>query len=726
VHADLEGMKHAFKTVCYTVTDKETGKTTKRFAPQMCMVSASFGREDGSSGSIWTDDPREALHWYIKNLTGKYKGRRQVVQGFHFTWDSSVLARDFDPDGMELIHKAGARKLTPLCGKHWHDPGDDCKRMHRYDPKDIELVITEGGETDLIAWDPKSELAIAITPKRRMYIEWRPHGDRYNGWKAIDIHDVGGAFVGGLEKVIDRWQPDISDEQRAAIAWGKEHRKKGFANAAPAQIMNYSEAECVAAALTVRKMLDMIAETTGVRVKEHRLFGSGSVAAAMFGAHDVPTRMETHSSADKIAGIPVNRIPTLTYFGGEIASPVVGIVRGWIEQDDINSAYPSEMFWQPCMRSGHGKWKKHHGHLDARGLPPEHAVGHVLVSWDISHSKTSAPPFNVRLTTMATRMPLTGYKVWVPLAQYRAALAEFPDDVLCHDAVWWVPSCDCPPPFAWMKPLYYKRLNIKADMKKAVDGSPEWHRLNVQQEAIKLVLNSCYGKLAQRRPEPGRWTNLHYASNITGGIRAMMITESWRIERTGGVVVYRHTDCNQQQGGEQRDDSKEFGGWGREKPSRDQLIVQPGLAFSLAATLDKEGLPETGKTATRGCSAGAFVKAAHAWAKTTDFTQPPAQWPVLVITQERMVSRRLANHQGNPEQAGCFLPHDLDVTIATSKRDFDNARLMPGQQEAWIVPPPLVVPTFMVATLDDLDEYQTQLARRMAEGEFDDEDDVDD
>jgi hypothetical protein len=91
-----------------------------------------------------------------------------------------------------------------------------------------------------------------------------------------------------------------------------------------------------------------------------------------------------------------------------------------------------------------------------------------------------------------------------------------------------------------------------------------------------------------------------------------------------------------------------------------------------------------------------------------------------------MVSRRLANHQGNPEQAGCFLPHDLDVTIATSKRDFDNARLMPGQQEAWIVPPPLVVPTFMVATLDDLDEYQTQLARRMAEGEFDDEDDVDD
>jgi hypothetical protein len=695
--------------------------------PQMCMVSASYGREDGTSGSIWTDDAREAMRWMITELSGDHEGQRQVVQGFHFTWDSSVLSRDFDSADLQLIHKAQARALTPLCGRTWHNPDEECSRMHRYDPRDVELVITEGGETDLIAWDQKSQLALSITPKRRMYIEQRPDGDRYDSWKRVDIHDVGQAFTGSLERNIDMWQPPISKAMRDAIAWGKRQRKSGFLHGTPEKIMWYSESECVAAAMMTRQLIDKILETTGVQIKPHKLYGSGSIAATVFSSHNVPTRMNTHCGADRLAGIPINLVSRLTYFGGLIDTPVIGLVRGIIDQEDINSAYPSAMIHLPCMRSGHGHWEKHHGHLDGRHLPPPHAVGHVLASWDLSGRKTSTPPFNVRTKGMSVLMPLVGFRVWVPMAQYRIAVARFPRDVQSHEATWWAQDCDCPPPFAWMASLYDNRLAIKARMKKLAKGTPEWHELNVQQEAIKLVLNSCYGKLAQTRPTAGLFTNLHYASHITGETRAKVITEAWRLEATGAQVIYQHTDSELSTGGERLPDTKEFGGWGQESPSRDQLLVQPGLSFSLASDLglipleDVDRGKDQGKSATRGCDPQKFYEAARDWVATTDMTRPPTEWPDLVITQQRMVSRRQAASRGKLEQSGCFLPYSSPLALAGPKRDFAHARPMPGQPEAWIVPPPLVVPEFMVATLDDLADYQTQLARRMAEGEFDDD-----
>jgi DNA polymerase family B len=717
VHVDLEGRPNPDKTVMVN------GESY----PQMCMVSASYGREDGTSGSIWTSDAREALHWMIDELSGDHEGRKQVIQGFHFTWDSSILSRDFDAADLQLVHKAQARTLTPLCGRTWHDPGDECARMHRYDPKDVELVITEGGETDLIAWDQKSQLALAITPKRRMYIEQRPDGDRYDAWKRVDIHDVGQAFTGGLERNIDMWDPPISKEMREAIAWGKRQRKSGFLDGTPDKIMEYSESECVAAAMMTRQLIDKIAETTGVEIKPHKLYGSGSIAAAVFTSHNVPTRLSTHCGPEKVAGIPINLVSRLTYFGGLIDTPVVGRVRGIVNQEDINSAYPSAMVHLPCMRSGHGHWVKHHGHLDNRHLPPAHVVGHVRVSWDLSRSKTSTPPFNVRTKFMTVLMPLSGPEVWVPMAQYRIALARFPRDISCHDATWWVQDCDCPPPFAWMAALYDKRQVIKARMKKLVKGSHEWQELNVQQEAIKLVLNSCYGKLAQTRPTAGLFTNLHYASHITGETRAKVITETWRLEDSGAQILYQHTDADLWKDGTRLPDTKELGGWGQDPSSEDQLIIQAGLSFSLASDLGIIPLDEIdpekyqGKSATRGCDPEKFYIAARDWLSKTDLTRPPAEWPDLVITQQRMISRRQAAHRGKLEQSGCFLPYNPPLALVGPKRDFEHARPMPGQPEAWIIPPPRAVPDFLIATLSDLADYQTQLARRMAEGEFDDD-----
>ncbi len=715
-HVDLEGRPHPTRTVRVKVHGQEVE------LPQMMPISVSIGFEDGASRSLWSDDAREIMRWVVDQLgqTARHEDRPIVAQGFHFGWDSAILARDYDPADMELIQKVGTtqKNAVRMCRRVFHDPGDDecALLLHAYDPKHVQAVITEGGESQVVAWDRKSELAFAITPRRRMYIERRPNGDRFEGWSRVDIHDVGAAFPppNSLEQVIEDWRPDISPEQRAAIAWGKAARSRGFLDGTPEQIMAYSEAECVAAAKCVRKLINTIERTTGIEIEPKKVFGAGSIAYQVFSHHGVLKARDVGFSGAKMAGLYVNDLPILDYFGGTIETPVIGRVVGLLDQEDLNSAYPAQMAALPCMRSGHGTWIKRQGNLDSKDAGA--AVGHVLVTWDWRGVQTSTAPFEVHLKNGAVRTAIVGSRVVVPIARYRAAKAEQPDKTIAHQAVWWEQTCDCPPPFAWVVELYEQRNVIKRQMKTVEHGSPEWHELNMQQLAVKLILNSGYGKLAQMRPEPGPYTNLHYASAITGGTRAAVATEAWRLERTGGIVCYQHTDSELFIGGDKLPHTKELGGWGQEDASADQLLVQPGLSFSLAADLNAKGRPTSGKTATRGCDPAKFVAAAHEWAASTDFTQRPEQWPSMYVEQERMVSRRLAIFQGHPERAGCFLPHNLEINVISGKREFMDAYPMPGQPEAWIVPPRLFVPAEDIATLEDLRIYQRELAERIKRG----------
>jgi hypothetical protein len=718
VHVDLEGKPHAYLKVQVTIDGKP------EMIPQMMIIGATYGREDGTSGYIESSSSREIMRWIVDELNGTYDGRRYktVIQSFHFNWDSSILARDFDPIGMELVHKAHAKQTGQICGtEHPHADGKRCEKYRRFDPVHIEGIISEGGEGDVIAWDHKSELAFAMTPKRRFYVEHRPEGDRYERWRRADIHDVGHAFTGGLEKVIDSLKPELTTAQRAIIAEGKEARSTGFQGWTTRKTLAYSEAECVAAARCTRILLDTVRDATGVDIKPSHLFGSGSIAAEVFGVHHVLKRKDTEPEPF------IDSIARLTYFGGHIDAPVVGYITGLLSQEDICSAYPSAMIELPCMREGHGHWQRHKGSYDFGGEDVLLAlmgqktpvVGHVLVSWDWTEHSTSTPPFTVRDKMFTVRAPQTGYRVWVSLPQYRAAAAYDLDALDCHEAVWWVQECDCEKPFRWMEPLYQKRLTIKTEMKSHDPGTDDYHRLDLLQNAIKLVLNSCYGKLAQTRPEPGPYTNLHYASYITGRTRAKVAAEAWRIEESGGIVAYQHTDSELFSGGTVLPDSKKLGDFGVEKPSADQITVQSGLSFSLSAETDEKGNPTTGKSATRGCDPLKFYAAVREWVKTADMIRHPGEWPEIVVNQQRMISRRQALAWGKPDVAGCFIPNKYRFRVAGVKRDFDQAHPMPGQPEAWIIPPLLVVPQDCVATVDDLKEYDSLLNRLTKEGAFD-------
>lgn len=679
------------------------------------ILTLTYAREDGTR-STWIIDrdgsgETSAYLWLIHQLTGVYQdaeGRlwRQVAVGFHLNHDLAVLGNGLNPRQMFLVRKVQTKIETALCGSA-HRNGEKCEfdtetsgvtgHLHRYDPGDINAIISDGMLGDVIAYDRGSHLAVAGAAGQGIYLENRPGGDRYEGWQRVVIRDTGRSFLGGLLQVIDQWNPELPPEDRALIEWGKAVRGDGFGDEPLDKIAAYSEAECVALARVCRKLLNAIRAGAHVDMRPDQLAGSGSIAAATLRHYKAPRRTETHEDS------LVDVLARMTYFGALIEGPVVGRLAQPVDGADINSAYPSKMIHVPCMRSGHGQWVKHRG-----SQPMVGPLGHVLVSWDIRAHNTSTPPFIVRRRSGSVAQPLVGFRVWVTLAEYQAAVRRFGYDVVMHQGWEWVPECDCGNVLAFLSDLYDARLAIKTTMSSMTEGSVEWEEASCRERALKLIINSIYGKLAQSKNGLGPYTNLHYASYVTGSTRAQVREKTWEIEAAGGTVVYQHTDSVLSVGVKVLNEGESLGKWGLEKTSHDFLVIQPGLALSTTGR---------GKIASRGVRIGDFIPAALEWASKADLTLHPRNWPPLVTEQTVMISRRQALARGKPQLAGSFQTKITSSSVIAAKRDYEQASPVPGNPEAWRIPPIDMVRD--MATIDDLVQFKSRLDRRRRAGEFD-------
>lgn len=680
------------------------------------MVTFSYGRMDGSSGSIKAAEG-EFLNmadvWrFIRDmLTGTYtdgdgKQWKQYLYGFHFNHDIGMMLKGLEPERMTLVHKSTAKERGLLC---WttHDPDDtDCIKYHRNDPVAVAEVIRSGGEGDILAFDPVSKFAFATSAGRRFYMEYRPYGDRFEGNKRIDIHDVGMAFPGKFEQVIDKWQPDYRDGDREIIAWGKKQRTDDFRLVDRQKIAHYSEAECVSLARLVKKFFITLLGATGMDMRPRSLFGSGSVAAAAMKFNGVTERKMIHEDMTVVCGTEIDNVAQLCYYGGKIEAPVVGLLSEAANPRDINSAYPSKMVHLPCMREGHGHWENKRG----KRTLPEKIVGYALVTWMLPEGATAFPPFMVRDNTASVFAPRIGQRLWVSLPEYTQAMRYWADYITTHHMIWWVQECGCPPPMAFLSDIYDLRFVEKG---KAKTAATDHDRLEAtaKEEVYKLIINSCYGKLAQREPHFGKFTNMHWAAMITGETRAQVNEEIWTGEQQGGTPVYAHTDSVTFVGIDREDEGKALGAWGKEDPKIGLFIIQPGLAIPIVE----------GKAATRGVSKGVIVPFVKQWAvdHRDEFRQHPSTWPTMEVLDTRMYSLRQAHHIGKPWLAGSFRTAPQKIGFRSAKREFDRAVPLPGNEFAWKVPPKEMIHPDDVARLEDLQSYRNWCAEQRRQGAWD-------
>src|SRR5258706_13233217 len=290
----------------------------------------------------------------------------------------------------------------------------------------------------------------------------------------------------------------------------------------------------------------------GLRISQWH--GPGALASYALRANGIKAHM-----AD--AGKQVREAARYAYAGGRFELFKCGRITGRIYSFDINSAYPYAISKLPSLAEG--TWR-HVSNPD----PNRHArfgVYHVIQNRSKLFAREPGVLFHRdRHHNISFPWELEGW-YWSP----ETGMAARRGGTVVEG---WEYVGNKSRPFAWIQEMYATRQDWKA-------------RGISAQVALKLCMNSCYGKLAQRvgwslenqRIPP--FHQLEWAGWVTSYVRTMLYVLMSRIPFDKLIAVETDgifTTCSPQELGVT--ESKELGGW-EIKEYDEMLYVQSGLAW---------------------------------------------------------------------------------------------------------------------------------------------------
>jgi hypothetical protein len=254
-------------------------------------------------------------------------------------------------------------------------------------------------------------------------------------------------------------------------------------------------------------------------------YGPGAVASAFLNLKGI----KNHRTRELPQG--VIQASQHAYFGGRFECMRTGLYRGPVYKNDIRSAYPHALRKLPSLTQG--KWihrefsgihdgsSKSSKFLDSRRPGNIREFSLYRVSYRGSGNRHSLgyhqiiSPFPYRDFRGLIHFPRQ-VDGWYWGVEVQTALKwASPGEILIHEAWEFIEDENCERPFAFITDLYTQRALWKAE------GNPV-------QLACKLVMNSLYGKLAQRigwneeTNEPPTWHQLEYAGFATAYCRSMV------------------------------------------------------------------------------------------------------------------------------------------------------------------------------------------------------------
>jgi hypothetical protein len=206
----------------------------------------------------------------------------------------------------------------------------------------------------------------------------------------------------------------------------------------------------------------------------------------------------------------VQELAWKAFYGGRFELIEKGYIgKCWLY--DINSAYPYALSLLPDLTKG--RW------ISINNLHLKAAVGFFHIRAHVDDSVKIAPfPFRTKDNRMI--YPVGDFETFVTLHELRAVEGDPRIRYEILDSQQFIQDKECPYPFKnFIEDQYYKRLELK--------------KMNDQLErAIKVVLNSIYGKTAQRvNNVMGNIYNSAIAAYITGYTRAQL----YRFVREHGI-----------------------------------------------------------------------------------------------------------------------------------------------------------------------------------------------
>ncbi len=357
---------------------------------------------------------------------------------------------------------------------------------HLLRPELRRLPTDEGGGTSKVCWR-----GYKLDFKARAMSIWR--GDNY-----VKIWDVGTFFQSTFVKTLEDWGIGGADLPRI-----KEMKNKRNVFTYDDDIEGYCLLEC-------RKLAELCTDLESAHkdaglplTSFHGPGATASVALRSMGIQKKRGKIP-RSVASKAC---------YAFFGGRFEHSTIGKV-GDCYGDDIVSAYPYEAYRLPCLE--HGVWEESLQECDVERNPS------ALVSFAVSDCGNEQwGPLPCRMHDGSIVFARGGFSGHVWGKEYLEACKHWPG---IHFKSAWLLKSDCQcQPFSKMLEWFLERERIGKDGKG---------------KAIKLALNSCYGKLAQSVGKP-RYRSIVWAGMITSGTRARLLE---RIGPDKDAIVATATD----------------------------------------------------------------------------------------------------------------------------------------------------------------------------------------
>lgn len=397
---------------------------------------------------------------------------------------------------------------------------------------------------------------IDILPNRVFRL--RPRKGTTNGMRDwMHVCDAGSFFQGqSFLRVVDDIRaehPDVcTDDEYSIIMEGKRRRTDaGF----DPDMMRYNVTENAVFA-RVLGVLDMGLKTEplGIHLPKDKFYSPGAAVQVFLNDRNMMTTESLVNTID----IETLEMARDSYYGGWFETMVLGTVPGTSYEYDICSAYPHIIRSLPCL---------------CEGVAPAETGWMALVDVETREAvKGFGGPLVRSIGGTLSRRAHTRQVMWEhELIMWVKAGIVRPDYVV-HKSMRFRPACDHPPPLKDFTDFYDLRRRVG---KKTPLGL-----------ALKLVMNSAYGKFAQSVGNP-KYSNPIWASLITSGTRCLILgaisthphgVRDLVMVATDGVYFRtRHKKLNV---------ADELGAW--EEAPKDRLFVfKPGIYWDLKSRADR-------------------------------------------------------------------------------------------------------------------------------------------
>lgn len=379
-----------------------------------------------------------------------------------------------------------------------------------------------------------------------------------DGARTVRVWDLGKYYQGPFVGALKDWQirPDVQEEIAAM-----KKRRSVFTWREISRIRRYCLNECEALADFATAVEDA---HIAADLKPRGWYGPGSTASVLLNRHEIQDRRG-------VLPPPMLEPVSCAFFGGRAEISRRGYVKGPIFAYDISSAYPYHASQLPCLE--HGRWERvtRERAITARG------VVHALVRGEICNTEGAWGPLPVRLANTigfprnSIVFPRSGARGYWWRDEWLAARAGWKGLKFDHAYVL-RRECNCQP-FKFLPELFEHRRNVG---KESGEG-----------KAIKLGLNSVYGKLAQTIGK-AQYASRVWAGMITSGTRAQVLRLMLRHKRLDSILMIA-TDGLFSTERHEVDKEIVLGGWER-KEYESITLVRVGIYWLGDSKLRARGL----------------------------------------------------------------------------------------------------------------------------------------